>query len=392
MQYDFEKGAVRRGSNCVKWDEMEEGVLPLWVADMDFEAAPPIVAAMQKRLDHHVFGYNIVPDEYYDAVISWFRRRHGWDIQRDWIQYTIGVVPAITCCLKAITMPGEKVLITTPVYNCFFSCIRNSGCEPSESPLQIGNDGKYHIDWDDFELRCADSKTTVFILCNPHNPGGRVWTREELQRIDEICGRHSVTVISDEIHNELVMPGYTYTPYSTVSHTAHAVACISASKSFNIAGLQMADIVCRDKELSRRIDRVINIHEVCDVNPFGIVAAIAAYNECGDWIDQLNEHTFANYNLVQRRIEEEGHGLMVSMPLEGTYLSWVDCRKLCERLAVDGDQLHKALATEAKVFFSPGSIYGKAGEGFLRFNLACPSSTLNEGLDRLFGYLREKEI
>ena len=387
--YDFEKQTDRRRSGSVKWDEMPEGVLPLWVADMDFEAATPIVEALQKRLDHHVFGYSIVPDAYYNAVTSWFSRRHDWEIRREWIQYTIGVVPAISCCLKALTLPGDKVLLTTPVYNCFFSSIHNSGCVAEESPLIIGEDGKYHIDWDDFERRCSDSKVVVYILCNPQNPGGRVWNKEELERIANICCRHHVTVISDEIHNELVMPGQSYIPYMTVSDAPDVISCVSASKSFNIAGLQIANIICRDAQLRRRIDRAININEVCDVNPFGIVATIAAYNECEDWIEQLNRHIEKNFQLLQHRVEREGNGLIVSMPLEGTYLGWLDCHGLCKTLGIDSDELHSRLVEEAKVFFSPGSIYGAAGDGFIRVNMACPFSTLNEGLNRLFGWIKD---
>lgn len=387
--YDFDKPVCRLGTNSVKWDEMPEGVLPLWVADMDFEVAVPIVEALERRVSHHVYGYSIVPDEYYDAVINWFASRHGWTIRREWIEYTIGVVPAISCCLQALTLPGEKVLVCTPVYNCFFSSIRNSGCSAEESPLVIGDDGMYHVDWEDFERRCSDSKVTAFILCNPHNPGGRVWSAEELRRISDICGRHHVTVISDEIHNELVRPGHTYIPYATVGDSTRSITCVSASKSFNIAGLQIANIVCEDAEMRRRIDRTININEVCDVNPFGIVATIAAYNECGDWIDQLNQYVEKNFLCLQRRVEEEGEGLMKVMPIEGTYLGWVDCRPLCQEMGITSDQLQERLVRHAKVFFSPGSIYGAAGQGFLRVNLACTTATLNEGLNRMFNYLKQ---
>lgn len=386
--FDFDQQIDRHGSNCVKWDEMPEGVLPMWVADMDFAVAPPIVEALKKRMNHPVFGYSIVPDAYYHAVTNWFERRHGWRIQREWIQYTIGVVPAISCCLKALTLPGEKVLVTTPVYNCFFSCIHNNGCTAEESPLIIGDDGMYHIDWDDFERRCTDSKVVAYLLCNPHNPGGRAWSAEELKRISDICGRHHVTVISDEIHNELVRPEYSYTPYATVGDSSRSITCISASKSFNIAGLQIANIVCEDEEMRRRIDRAININEVCDVNPFGIVATIAAYNECEDWIDQLNQYIEKNYLCLQQRVKEEGKGMMTVMPLQSTYLGWLDCRPLCEKMGINSDQLQERLIRHAKVFLSPGSIYGEAGKGFLRINLACTMAILNEGLDRMFQYLK----
>lgn len=389
--YDFNAIVPRRGSGCVKWDTTDPGVIPMWIADMDFKAADPIIEAINRRAAHGVFAYTQVTDEYYDAVIRWFARRHGWDIRRDWIQYTTGVVPAISCIIKALTMPGDKVLVTTPVYNCFFSSIRNNGCEVAESPLLVGKDGKYHFDWSGFEEQCADPKVVAYILCNPHNPGGRVWTREELLRITDICVRHHVHVISDEIHNELVMPGYTYIPFASVSAEAlhHSTTCISASKSFNIAGLQMANIVCADPALSRRIDRAINIHEVCDVNPFAPVATIAAYNECEDWIEQLNQHIFRNSQVLQQRIDNESHGLLTNMPLEGTYLAWTDCSRLCQKLGCNVQELQDMLTEQAKVYLNAGTHYGASGEGFIRMNLACPQPVLDEALNRLFAFLKK---
>lgn len=392
MHYDFDKIIERRGSGCYKYDCLDDkDVMPLWIADMDFQAAPAIQAAIKKRAEHGIFGYTKVGDEYYDAVINWFKRRHGWTIDREWIQYTTGVVPAISCVIKAISMPGDKILLTTPVYNCFFSCISNNGCLTEESPLIYGDDGKYHFDWEDFENRCSDDKVIAYLLCNPHNPGGRVWLKEELEKICDICNRHNVLVISDEIHNELVMPGYKYTPFASISEKAlsYSITCTSASKSFNIAGLQMANIICSDAALRRRIDRAININEVCDVNPFGLVAQIAAYNESEDWIDQLDEYIFGNYQLLIQRIKEEGYGLMHSMPLEGTYLAWVDCKDLCKKLGVNCQQLEEMLISEAKIFLNAGTMYGAAGEGFLRINMACPRAVLNEALNRFFGFLKK---
>ncbi len=386
----FDKLVDRRGSGCYKYDECEDPqVLPLWVADMDFEAAPEIRAAIMKRAEHGIFGYTKVGDDYYNAVINWFKTRHQWDIRREWIQYTIGVVPAISCVIKALTMPGDKVLLSTPVYNCFFSSIRNNGCMVEESPLVVGDDGKYHFDWEDFETRCQDEKVVAFLLCNPHNPGGRVWLKPELEKLFDICSKNKVTVISDEIHNELVMPGYKYTPFATVSEQAQqkAVICTSASKSFNIAGLQMANIICADPSIRRRIDRAININEVCDVNPFGVVATIAAYNESGWWVDELNKYILSNYQLLISRLKEEGHDLMHCMPLEGTYLAWIDCRPLCKRLCMSSQQLEDALIQEAKVLFNAGTMYGNDGEGFIRINLACPKVILDEALNRLFKFL-----
>ena len=248
MKYDFDKEIIRRGSNSYKWDMPEEdGVLPMWVADMDFEVAPCITEALLKRVAHGIFGYTLVPESYYEAVIRWFSHRHDWDIRRDWILYTSGVVPAMSCVIKALCMPGEKVLVLTPVYNCFFSSIHNNGCQVAESELQRVED-TYEVDFEDFERKCSDEKTTLFLPCNPHNPAGRVWSKTELQRMNDICKRHGVRVVSDEIHCELVMPGHRYTPFAAVSDDCqnNSITLSSPSKSFNPAGIKMANIICNN--------------------------------------------------------------------------------------------------------------------------------------------------
>ena len=380
MKYNFDEIVVRRGSNSIKWDAAEqEDVLPLWVADMDFKAAPAIREALARRVEHGVFGYTKVPDAYYDAIIQWFSRRHQWKIKRDWIQYTIGVVPAISCIIKAISMPGDKVLVSTPVYNCFFSSIKNNGCEIVESPLRQRDDLRYEIDFDDFEQKCADSKVVAYLLCNPHNPCGRVWTHEELEKIGEICRKHHVWVISDEIHNEIVMPGYQYIPFASISEANQqcSITCVSPSKSFNLAGLQIANIICSDEAMSRRIDRAININEVCDVNPFGVVATIAAYNESEDWIEELNPYIWKNFETLKQMIS------LPITPLEGTYLAWVDCSNICQKLSMNSAILEETLMEKAKVYLNAGTMYGAAGEGFMRINLACPNAVLVEALNRL---------
>ncbi|MBR1468758.1 MAG: pyridoxal phosphate-dependent aminotransferase [Prevotella sp.] len=381
MKYDFDKIIERRGSNCVKWDETTiDDIIPLWVADMDFEAAPAIREALRKRVEHGVFGYAIVQDSYYDAVVRWFSRRHQWTIQREWIQYTTGVVPAVSAVIKALTMPGERVLIQTPVYNCFFSSIRNNGCEVAISPLRATQSPTptYEVDWDDFERKCADEKTTVFLLCNPHNPAGRVWTREELEHMNDICVRHGVRVISDEIHCELVMPGHRFTPFAAVSGacSANCVTCGSPSKSFNTAGLQMANIICEDAEMRRRIDRAININEICDVNPFAPLAVEAAYNECEDWIDALNEYLWGNYQALCAFFAENLPTLRV-FQLEGTYLVWVDIAAT----GLSADALTEKLLNEGHVWVNSGTMYGS--EGFIRINIATQRSRLMEGLRRM---------
>ncbi len=381
MKYDFDKVIDRRGTSCVKWDECpHEDTIPMWVADMDFSVAPAIQKAIKERAEHPVFGYTIVEEDYYLAVISWFLRRHGWKIKREEILYTTGVIPAMSCALKALTMPGEKVLILSPDYNCFFSSIRNNGCEVSESVLRAGRNIQkegFEVDWDDFESRCADEKTTVFLLCNPHNPTGRVWTKEELEQVRDICHRHHVRIISDEIHCELIMPGYHFTPMGIVD--TDAIILNSPSKSFNIAGLQTANIICKDQETRRRIDRAININEVCDLNPFGPVALKAAYNESEDWIDELNQYLWQNYQALCQFFAEKLPTCKVSK-LEGTYLVWVDV----SALGVPVEQFCDRLLTEGKVWVNPGTMYGsESGKGYIRINIACPRSQMMEGLKRI---------
>ena len=273
-------------------------------------------------------------------------------------------------------MPGERVLILSPDYNCFFSSVRNNGCEVAESVLRL-NGNRFEVDWDDFEQRCADEKCTVFLLCNPHNPTGRVWTREELQHMSDICRRHAVRIVSDEIHCELVMPGHTFCPMQTVDATA--VVLNSPSKSFNIAGLQTANIICTDAATRRRLDRAVNINEVCDLNPFGPVALVAAYNESEQWIDELNGYLWQNYQSLCDFVAQHLPQWRV-MPLEGTYLAWVDVSACCDRVAAYCDRIMR----EARVWLNPGTMYGpQSGEGYLRINIACPRSLLMEALNRI---------
>ena len=377
MKYDFDELVERRGTNCVKWDESpSDDVIPLWVADMDFRVSPAIQKALLQRVEHGVFGYNIVPESYYEAVISWFRRRHQWEIQRQWILYTTAVVPAMSCVIKALTMPGEKVLILSTAYNCFFSSIKNNGCEVLESPLKPVGDS-FEVDFIDFEAKCSDEKTTLFLLCNPHNPCGRVWTREELQRMYDVCKKHGVKVISDEIHCELIMPNYQFVPFGTI--TDDCVVMNSPSKNFNTAGLQIANIICSHPSWRRRIDRAININEVCDVNPFGIVALQAAYNESEDWLDELNQYLWENYTFLCDFIDRN-IPLWKVCRLEGTYLPWVDV----SAMNIPVQQLCDRLLTEAGVWINPGTMYGpETGTGYVRFNIACPRSRLKEALERI---------
>jgi len=378
---NFDELIDRRGTGCVKWDESPSpDVIPLWVADMDFRTAPAILDVVKKRAEHGVFGYTVVGDEYYEAIISWFQRRHDWTIHREEILYTTGVVPAMSVAIKALTMPGEKVLILSPDYNCFFSSVRNNGCEVLETILRRTND-TFEVNWDDFETKCADEKTTVFLLCNPHNPCGRVWTRAELERMNDICLKHGVKVVSDEIHCELVMPGYQFHPFAAISEQCrqNSVILNSPSKSFNIAGLQAANIICSCPDWRRRLDRAININEVCDMNPFGPVALVAAYNESEDWLDALNAYLWDNY---QTLCDFAAHHLpqWKVCRLEGTYLPWVDITAT----GMTSQAYCDHLLNDAKVRVNPGTMYGPvSGEGYIRLNIACPRSRFLEALERI---------
>ena len=388
MKYDFDEIIPRRGTNSVKWDiAKEDGVIPMWVADMDFQAAPCIRQALKERMDHGVFGYTLVPNSYYESIISWFDRRHQWHIERDWILYTSGVVPAISAIIKALTEPGDKVLVQTPVYNCFFSSIRNNGCTTAENAL-VRKGNSYEIDFDDFERQAADEKTKVFLLCNPHNPAGRVWTPDELSRMNDICLKHGVKVISDEIHCELVMPGYKFTPFAAVSKACqnNCITTNSPTKSFNIAGLQIANIITNNDTIKRKIDRAININEVCDVNPFGVIALQAAYNEGESWIDQLNLYLWENYKVLKDFFQEHLPKLMV-LKLEGTYLVWVDI----SATGLKADELTNELLQHGKVMVNSGTVYGKTtGADYLRLNIAMPRSLMLEALQRIAQVLQPR--
>ena len=379
--YNFDKITERRGSGCYKWDNVPDDVLPMWVADMDFEAAPPIIDALRRRVEHGVFGYERVPDEYYQATIDWFARRHNWRIEREWMLYTTGVVPALSAIVRALTSPGDGVMLLTPVYNCFFTCVTNNGCHTVEVPLVVDNaSGMYRIDIEAVERAAALPTTRLLILCNPHNPGGRLWNREELTDIGRICRRHDVAVVSDEIHCELAMPGNAYTPYGTLDDdlSANAVVCCSPSKCFNIAGLQAADIIVPRTDWRAAIDKAINIHETCDINPFGAEAHIAAYRHGEQWLDELNHYIKGNYDALRGHFKRELPQLTV-MPLEGTYLAWVDIRAT----GMTSDNVTELLLERGRVQVNSGTMYGAAGEGYIRINMATQRARLLDGLNRI---------
>ena len=390
MEYDFSIPTDRRDTDSYKWDSAPEAdIIPLWVADMDFETFPAITEALQRRVAHGIFGYTRVPEAYYEAVCRWFKKRHGWHINRDDIIYTSGVVPAVSAVIKALTLPGDQVIVQGPVYNCFFSSIRNNGCEMvSNSLIYNKEELRYEIDFDDLERKLKHERARLMLLCNPHNPGGRVWTRDELTRVAELCRKYGVRVVSDEIHCELTLYDNEYVPFGSLPDelSRDSITCCSPSKAFNTAGLQIANIVCRDAEVRNRIDRAININEVCDVNPFGVIALQAAYSDEGyEWLTQLRKYISANYDLLLERFARELPKCKV-MRMEGTYLAWIDCSEL----HIPSDEIEKMLMHENKVWVNAGSMYGAEGAAFIRINMACTSELLNEGITRIVNGLGDK--
>lgn len=380
----------RRGSDCYKWDsECAEGCLPLWIADMDFRAALPIRRAMQSRLDHGVFGYSIVPQQNYDAVSNWFARRHGWHgINRDNLLYATAVVPAISAIFRALeirknertghTCSRLRVLTFTPGYNCFFSCIENMGCQLVASPLVL-RDNRFEINWEQLETLAGEAD--VFLLCNPHNPTGRVWSREELERLADIMRRHGLYVISDEIHCEFAFPGHTYTPFATIARDdTDFCVCTSASKAFNIAGLLCANIFVPNAELHQQINHALEVHEVNGLNPFGLVAQVAAYNESEEWLDELNAYVYENFCYLRDYIESQLPMLRIHVT-EGTYLGWVDV----SALGMSAEEFCRDLAKKTHVLFNPSEMY--EAEGYIRINLATSREVLAEALARIKDYI-----
>lgn len=380
MRYDFDEIVPRRNSHSYKWDStVDEEVLPMWVADMDFRTAAPIIKALGKRVQHGVFGYTKVPTAYFDAVTEWFERRHNFTVQKEWILFTTGVVPALSAVIKALTEPGDKVIVQTPVYNCFFSSIRNNGCEMVSNDL-IYSDGRYTVDFDDLEKKASDPKTKLFLLCSPHNPAGRVWTREELRRMGEVCLRNHVVVVSDEIHCDLVYPGHTHIPFASISEDfrMHSVTCTAPSKTFNLAGVQVANIIAPDSDMRRKIDKALNVNEVCEINAFAVEALIAAYEEGEEWLEELKSYLQGNYEYLKTFFGQHLPQLGI-LPLEATYLVWVDC----SGLGVPAETAAERLLAEEKLWVNAGTMYGKGGEGFIRINIATQRENLIKGLEKI---------
>lgn len=385
--YDFETLVDRRGSMSSKWhhivEDMGEGnddVIALSVADMEFKPAPEIVQALVEAAQNDIFGYDYATDEYLDAVIGWMRRRHGIEVRREWIRLSDGVMPAVNVALRALTHPGDAVIIQQPVYYPFMNAARNNGLTILNNGLVLDEaTGRYEIDFDDLERKAADPRCTAMLLCNPHNPVGRVWTREELKRIGDICLKHDVVVLADEIHADFAHPGHTTTMYGALGepYASHCVTFTAPTKTFNLAGLACSNAVIRDEGLRRRFDVAAeNIGELT-VSHFGLVACIAAYNKAEGWFDALGKVLETNL-AVLRDFADSHEGLRLIEP-EGTYLAWLDCRGL----GMDADELCEFMRGKARVYFDEGSMFGPAGDGFERVNLACPTSLLERALNQI---------
>jgi cystathionine beta-lyase len=396
MAFDFDTEADRQGTGSVKWEVIQSSedpgkwirtdayfgknrILPMWVADMDFHCPGPVVKALEKRARHGIFGYTQPDDDYFSAVTGWMKRRHGWDIEKEWIVVTHGVVPALHMLVRSFVAPGKKVLIQRPVYYPFFSAIERNGCQIVSSSLEL-DDGRYWMSFDDLEKKAADPDVQLAILCSPHNPVGRIWSSSELRRFGEICFRNNVLVVSDEIHGDLVFPGKTFTPYVTANEALmeNAVICTAPSKAFNLAGLQTSNIIIPNKRIREKFQHALQANGVFGINPFGMVACRTAYNECGEWLDQLKTYLEGNLAAMVDLFNREIPHISVIEP-DGTYLVWFDCRAM----GLAAGELRNLMLNKAGVFLDEGYIFGDEGKGFERINIACPRSLLMEALQRI---------
>lgn len=376
--YDFDEVVDRRNTGSLKWD-VASNELPMWVADMDFKTAPEIIEAISQRVAHGIFGYSIIPDEWSKSYMSWWDRRHGLKIEKDSLIFCTGIVPAISSTVRKLTTPGENVLIMTPVYNIFFNSIFNNGVNVLESPLGYEN-GRYFVDYDRLEKDLANPQTTLMIFCNPHNPCGIIWSREEIARIGALCKKYNVTVISDEIHCDITAPGKSYVPFASVSQECAdiSITCIAPTKCFNMAGLQTAAVMVPNKFLRHKVWRALNTDEVAEPNAFAITATIAAFNKGEAWLEELRSYLWENRRIVCDFIAKEIPQIYV-VEADATYLMWFDCSKLTD----DSVAFTKDIRKKTGLYISEGAEFGGNGRYFVRFNIACPRSVLEDGLNRL---------
>ncbi|REB08759.1 pyridoxal phosphate-dependent aminotransferase [Sporosarcina sp. BI001-red] len=391
MIYNFDNVIDRRNTGSVKWDKKDEvfqerDVLPMWVADMDFPSPQPIIEAIKQRADHGIFGYSTMHDGYYDAIIEWNQRRHQWSIEKDWITISPGVVPALNTIVKTFTEPGDKIIIQSPVYYPFTNAIVENGREVVLNRLQLEN-GRYYMDFEDLRNQ-LDPSVKMIILCNPHNPGGSVWTKGELQELGEICLAHNILVVSDEIHCDLVYTDYKYTPFASISEAfeQNTICCTAPSKTFNLAGLQLSNIIIPNEDLRQKFLDAVSRTPLQLTNPFAIAATESGYKRGDEWLEQLIAYLQQNVAYLTDYITTHLKAITVIQP-ESTYLVWLDCRGL----GLEPEQLEELLIKKAKVGFNQGYTFGPGGEGFVRVNIACPQSVLKEGLTRMDKAFQELE-
>ena len=378
MAYDFDKIVDRSNTNSMKWN-VAEGELPMWVADMDFETAPAIMEAISKRAQHGCFGYTEIPDAWYQAYIDWWKIRHDFTMEKDWLMFCTGVIPAISSIVRKLTTPAEKVLVQTPVYNIFFNSILNNGRQVLESPL-VFDGNAYHIDFEDLEKKLADPQTTLLILCNPHNPIGKIWDKATLERIGALCAKHHVIVLSDEIHCDLTDPGRGYIPFASVSDICrdNSITCIAPTKTFNLAGLQTAAIAVPNPALRHKVWRGINTDEVAEPNVFAVDAAITAFTKGADWLDALRAYIYENKQYAVQYVKQQIPEVEI-LPSEATYLLWIYCKEL----PGNSREIAHRIRKNTGLFLSAGSGFSGDGDRFLRLNIACPRALLKDGMERL---------
>ncbi len=377
MTYSFDEVIDRRGQNSYKWNVGEQE-LPMWVADMDFSTAPAIREVLERKVRHGVYGYMDIPDAWGEAYAGWWKTRHGFETKPEWYTFCTGVIPALSAAVRKLTTPGEKVLIQTPVYNHFYTSIRNNGRVVAENRL-IYEDGTYHMDLADLEHQLQDPQVTLMFLCNPQNPGGKIWSREILRQVGEMCCRNHVVVVADEIHCDLTEPGLGYVPFASVSEECrrNSITCVAPTKTFNIAGIQTAAVMAADENLRHKMWRELNTSEVAEPNVFAIEAAIAAYTGGAQWLDDLREYLSQNKTYLREKLAQALPEIAVTKN-EATYLMWLDCGGITKQT----DELTAYIRKSTGLYLSKGSQFGSGGERFIRWNVACPRATLVDGIGR----------
>ena len=378
MAYDFDTLPNRHATKSLKWD-VSENELPMWVADMDFAVSPEIYEALQKRLDERVFGYSILDDEWEDAYISWWSRRHNYKIKKGSLTYAGGTLAAIDSLIRKLSAPAENVVIFTPVYNCFFYCIQNMGRNALQCELAYEN-GVYHIDWGELEQNLKNPQTTLLLLCNPHNPIGRTFDKNELAAIGELCDKYGVIVISDEVHCDITEPGIAYTPFASASEICAnlSTTIIAPTKAFNIAGLQTAALFTPNPKIRKKVVRALNGDDIAEPSFFGVSAAIAAFDRGEAWLEAMRSYISENRKFANEFIAREIPQIH-SVAQNATYLMWLDCSKFCENSEI----LAHFIRQQTGLYLSGGAQYGKGGERFLRLNIATSRANLKDGLQRL---------